>query len=209
MTPPNGPRAVEEAREAAQVLADQLPEDRRAIDDAKRALIDAERADRERLAELMRRGEDPVSDIEAVTTAREQVGAAERRHAARQLALQDADSELGTAAQACSGEWARTNATAEQRALRSVRKTSERLTGELEALAEARSVQWWLANGMERQQPAPHAGLASLGVAKSSGFAQANGEPLGVPQLVSWLREIVAPEPEPQAQPREAVVVGE
>jgi hypothetical protein len=198
ITPPNAPRAVEEARAAAQRLADALPEDRQEIDRAKQAKIELERADRERQAGQMRRGEDATSDAAAITAASEQIGVAERRHSARQLALQVADSELGAAVQARSGEWARTNATAVERALRSVRKTSERLTGELQTLAEARSVQWWLANGMERQQPAPHAGLASLGTAKSSGFHMANSEPRGADQLLAWLGEIVDPEPEPQ-----------
>jgi hypothetical protein len=72
----------------------------------------------------------------------------------------------------------------------------EKLTAELEALAAARAVQWWLANGFDRQQPVPH---AVLGSAPSSASTTANGEPLPAARLLGWLAEAIEPEAEPES----------
>src|SRR5215467_1309112 len=102
--PEGGPRPVEEARAAAQALADRLPEDREAINSAKQQLIEAEQADREALAQAMRAGREATSNAAAISAAREAVNAAERRHAARQLALADATEDFRTAIEAARGE---------------------------------------------------------------------------------------------------------
>jgi hypothetical protein len=191
MTPQGGPERVEKAREVAQALADEVPRDRQEIDRAKQALVEAEQHDREALAAAMRRGDDATSDITAIARAREQVGATERRHAARQLALSDADQELRAAVEAARDEWARTADASLVRTRRNAHKALEKLSGELEALAQARSVVWWLANGFDREQPVPH---AVLGSAASSARTQANGEPLPAARLLGWLDEVIEPE---------------
>ena len=204
MTPAGGPERVERAREAAQALADEVPRDRAAIDETKAALVAAEKHDREQLAKSMREGRDASSDIGAIARAREAVGGAERTWQARQLALNDADQELHAAVEAARDEWARTADATLVRTRRNAGKALEKLTAELEALAAARAVQWWLANGFERQQPVPH---AVLGSAPSSASTTANGEALPAARMLAWLGEVI--EPEPQAQtPAEPVSAG-
>jgi hypothetical protein len=205
MTPAGGPERVERAREAAQALADQLPADRAAIDTAKAELVAAEKADREALAQAMREQREPVSNVEAVARAREAVGVSERHHAARRLAVADASEELRVTVEACREEWARTTATATERARRNARKTLERLTGELQTLAQAQATGWWLAHVDQQQSPPP----AVLGSAPGSAFAQANGAAVSGNVLLGWVAELIDPPQTPQERREAAAVVAE
>jgi hypothetical protein len=205
MTPPNGPRAVEEAREATEVLAAQVPQDRASIDRAKSALLEAEATDRKQLAAAMREGATATSDISAISQAREAVGGAERTWQARQLALADADQELHATVEASAAEWARSARATAERARRNARKTLERLTAELEQLAQAQATAWWLGH-LNSQQPPPS---AVLGSAPGSAFAQANGSAVSGNVLLSWVAELVDPPERQQPVLHAAAVVGE
>jgi hypothetical protein len=183
-------------------LAGELPRDREQIDTAKAELLQAERHDRQRLAELMRRGDDAVSDTKAVDAARAAVEGAERKHQARRLAIETADQDLGEAARACSDEWLRSELRALAKGHARAVKAADALDDALDELGRVRGVVWWLEHGLERGHAAPAAGL--LGDARSSAFAMANQTPASRTNLMLWLRELIGDPPGSPHQPRDA-----
>jgi hypothetical protein len=111
----------------------------------------------------------------------------------------DGELELGEAIEACRDEWARTVQASADRARRGARKALERLTTELEALAQAQSIGWWLGH-LDQQQSVPH---AALGSSPGSAFSQANGAPVSGQVLLGGVGELIDP-PGSQQEPREA-----
>jgi hypothetical protein len=194
LAPSGGPERVQRAREIAQALTDQVPEDRAALEAARVAVVEAERLDREQLAQAMRDGREPVSNTEAIADARERLGVAERRLEARQLAVAAASQELGDAIRACRPEWSRSAEQAAQKAGGRARAALDRLEAELHALAGARAVSWWLETGLDTERRVPH---PVLGTAPSSARHAKNDSPLSAQALLDWLRETVDPSPPP------------
>jgi hypothetical protein len=199
LTPEGGPERVQRARAAAQRLVDQLRDDQTALEAARVELTQSEQRDREALAQQMRAGagEDAISDTQVETT-RAAVRAAERRLEARRLAVEDAQQEYRAEIEAARSEWLRTSQRAAEKAVVRARKQLEQLGTDLDALREARALQSWLTpgGGLDAGQ---QVGIGTLGVAKSSGFHMANGEPRGADQLLAWLGEVIEPEPTPQS----------
>jgi hypothetical protein len=198
-TPAGGPKAVEEARQAELALVAELPKDRAGIDTAKTDLLKTEKADREAQALGMREQREVSSDIEGIARKREEVAAAERRHAARRLAIETADQELGEAVRACSDEWLRSELRTLARAHARALKAVDALDTAFDELGRVRGVVGWLEHGLERGQPAPRGGL--LSDAKSSAFAMANNSPASRASLMAWVREL-AGDPPAQAETR-------
>jgi hypothetical protein len=206
--PAGGPRAVEEARKAAGALADQLPSDREQINVAKAALVEAERADREQLAESMRRGADAISDTTAIAAAREAVGAAERRLQGRQLAVETASQELGAAIETERDQWLRIAQRDAEKARTRAAKALSELESQLDELGRARALAWWLtpeAGGFDRAHGVPAVGI--LGDVKSSAVHMANNNPVPMAMLLGWVRELIAPV-EVKAQPAASSLAG-
>jgi hypothetical protein len=200
LAPHGGPAPVQKAREAAQALADQLPADRAAIDDAKRDLVEAERRDREQLAASMRRGDDPISDTQAVDAARAAVGVAERRHQARRLAIETAQQEFGDAIAASRDEWRRSAERGVERAHTRATKALDQLEGALDELGQARAVAWWLTpeRGYDKAEGVPPVGI--LADARSSAAVMANNSPASRASLMAWCREVIGDPPEAEAR---------
>jgi hypothetical protein len=198
-----GPEPVQRARQAVQTLVDALSTDRARIDEAKAELLAAEKADREALAAAMRRGEDPISNIELLTRARAEVTAAEHRHAARRLAIEEAQQELGEAIRAERDQWLRAQQREAQAAHTRATKAFAALEDALTELGRQRAISWWLApdGGFDRAQQWPTAGL--LNDARSSAFAMANQTPASRANLMTWCAELIGDPPGSPQEPRE------
>ena len=196
LAPAGGPRPVEEARAAAQALADAAPQDRQALADAKATLVEAETKDREALAEQMRRGHEPVSDVKRIDEARQAIGTAERHLQGRLLAVEDAQQEFRGSIEQTRDEWLATSQRAAEKAAVRASKTLSQLTSDLTTLRQAQATASWLApgGGFDRQQ---QVSPPVLGTAASSGFQAANGAPVSGDVLLGWVGELIDP---PQAE---------
>lgn len=202
VAPGDAPPEVQRALEAVQGLRGRVAEARKAIEGAQRGLVEAERGDRETMAQQLRNGTEPVSDVKAVQQAREAVDAARRRAQALDLAITDGEDELGEVVRAHRGKWLKSAERQERSARQRGRQALDDLTQALQALAEARTAAYWLRELVDREQRAP---AAALGVLPGSERATGNRSPLAATQVLDWIAQAVAepklPPPPPEPQP--------
>lgn len=201
LVPADAPKRVEEARRAVEQLRAKIPEQRKALDAARAAITEAEAADRQRMAEELRRGGAVQADAESVAKAQARVASVQREGEALLLAVQLREDELGEAARKARGEWAKTAERRERDARQAARAAFEQLRVALEGLRLSRSTLAWLTpstGGLDREM-APR--LGSLGAAQSSAFAMANASPVAAEQLLQWVGELIDP-PKPQTMPQ-------
>ena len=193
LVPGDAPKSVEAARSKLEVLKARVPAQRDALESAKRAVIEAERLDRERMAAQLARGAEAEPDDDAIAKARERVVGVERAGQALLLAIGNAELALAQAARDARAEWFKTSERRETEARRKGRDALERLRVELENLRLARSTMRWLtpeSGGLDReQQPI----LGGLGSSPSSARMMANAEATDAATLLGWVAEVLDP----------------
>lgn len=191
ITPPNGPQAVEAARTAVLKLRTQIDEQRTAVETAKRAVVDAEQRDREQMATAIRRGAEPKSETVKIEKLRATAAEAERKAAAIEMAVGQAEAELGAVIEAERRTWLVDVERKTEAERASCRARLDELSAGLGRLAELRGIALWL--GGEDLAKAPR--TRGLGGAPGSARFTANGEAADASLIVGWLRECVDPPP--------------
>jgi hypothetical protein len=198
--PPSPVRAVEDQRKRVQELRAQLDPCRQARDDARAAVVQAERSDREAMAAALAAGKAATSDVQSVEKANAAAAATTRQFEALQLAIANAEAELGAVVQKHRDAWAKRAAGEVSAARNDAREALDGLRAAFARYSDARQIVLWLTHGLDRP-----AALGLLGSAPGSERWAANGEQVGIAIVLDqWLAAALAePEPAPQASPSE------
>jgi hypothetical protein len=191
-------REVEAARKRVLELRDQIGPRREGREAAAAAVVQLERDDRTRMAELMAAGKPATSNVEAIEKARAASAGAQRALEALGLAIQTGEAELHAAIVKARDAWAK-RAAGEVSSSR--REAQEALAGLRAALArhqDARQVAGWLAEGGGLD----HEWQVTPGLLPRAAGSQpwaANSEEVGLATVFGWIEQTVA-EPEPELQ---------
>lgn len=196
IVPSGGPKPVEQARRQVEELKAKVPAQRQALADAQAAIIDAEKADREKMAAELAAGREPRPNDVAVAKAREHALGVERAGEALALAVANAESALGQAACESRDQWLKTAQRREGEQRAKAREALADLKVAFDGLRQAHSTAVWLGpeGGLDFRRQPPH---GRLGVVRSSAHAFKNDEPAQVVQLLAWLAEMLDPPPPP------------
>lgn len=189
-------REIEARRKRTRELRAQKNQRREEREAAAARVTALERADRERMAQLMAAGKDASSDIQAIEKAQATAAASKRQAEALSLAIATSEAELGEVIRKHRGAWAKaaerevvTSRTAAQDALAA-------FTAALSRHGDARVVAEWVATGIDREL-VPKLGL--IGHAPGSERVTANSSPINLDIVLGWLDAAVASQPEPQS----------
>jgi hypothetical protein len=202
LAPPSPVREVEAARKRVLELRGQVDSCGQARDDARASVVAAERSDREAMAAALARGEAATSDVQLVERASAAAAAATRQFEALQLAIANAESELGAVVAKHRSQWAK-RAAGEVTASRSdAQRALEAFRVAVARHQDALQVSEWLATGLDRNPP----GQVTPGLLGDLGPASArwaaNQSPVTAGVVFGWFGEALAePEPQPQTQP--------
>lgn len=193
LVPPNAPAPVEQAREQVVALRARITQAREQVDAAKVAVREAERHDTEQMAAAIRKGDaEPRSETAKVEALRAALAESERRAAAVELAVGQAEQDLGAAVEKSRARWARDSEARIDKAREAARRALNDLDRAVHELRDARGVADWLVEDRGFDQGRAVRGV-HVGYALSSRSATANNEPLTVDQLVGWMREAIEP----------------
>jgi hypothetical protein len=206
LAPPSPIREIEAQRKRVLDLRGQIDQRRQAADDARAAVVQAERSDREAMAAAMSLGKAATSNVAEIEKANAAAAAATRAFEAAQLAVANSEAELGAVVAKHRDAWTKRATGAVTAARNDAREALAAFRDALAKFRDAQQIAAWLDTGLDREQRVT---LGLLGSCPGSQRWSANGEQVGIAIVLDqWLAEAVA-EPAPQAQPREAAVVGE
>jgi hypothetical protein len=203
LLPTEGPPEVQAALAEVVTLRERVQPQREAVAAAQRGIVEAESADRERVARELREGTGAgKADDSLVTKAQQRASLAAREAEGLALAISDAERALGEVVHAQRSRWLRDAERREAAARKRAGRVIEELRAVLEGWGAARGARVWLTHGLEHQQPASAAFRLEL---VGSERLTANQEAIPVNRALDMLTASVA-EREPQTQPQAAVV---